>query len=103
MSEEIEDFLSPLILWRNDPAHAERVRVQAEAGNPHAQYAMGLIYAEGRGVACDFTEAYLWLSRAAAQGDADAVTLRYSVQNQLTLEEIAAADARLAAETGAGR
>lgn len=86
------DFLSELILWRNDPEHAEQVRKLAETGNVHAQYALGLMYAEGRGVTHDEVQAYVWLSRAAVQGDEDAVTLRYVLLSQMEAGQIAAAE-----------
>jgi TPR repeat protein len=91
MARREDDFLSELILWRNNPALAEQVREKAEAGNVHAQYALGLMYAEGRGVKQDETQAYVWLSRAAAQGDQDAVTLRYVLLSQLNAGQITAA------------
>jgi TPR repeat protein len=91
MARQDDDFLSELILWRNDPQHAERVREQAESGNVHAQYALGLMYAEGRGVKQDEVQAYVWLSHAAGQGDQDAVTLRYVLLSQMDAGQIAAA------------
>lgn len=91
MARQDDDFLSELILWRNDPEHAEQVREQAESGNVHAQYALGLMYAEGRGVKQDEVQAYVWLSHAAEQGDQDAVTLRYVLLSQMDAGQIAAA------------
>ena len=91
MAKQENDFLPELVLWRNDPAHAELVREKAEAGNVHAQYALGLMYAEGRGVKQNEVEAYVWLSRAAEQGDQDAVTLRYVLLSQMNAGQIDAA------------
>ena len=91
MAKQENDFLPELVLWRNDPAHAELVREKAEAGNVHAQYALGLMYAEGRGVKQNEVEAYVWLSRAAEQGDQDAVTLRYALLSQMNAGQIDAA------------
>lgn len=91
MVQQENDFLSDLVLWRNDPAHAQLVREKAEAGNVHAQYALGLMYAEGRGLKQDEVQAYIWLSRAAQQGDQDAVTLRYVLLSQMDADQIAAA------------
>jgi len=99
MARQEDDFLSELILWRNNPEHAEQVREKAEAGNVHAQYALGLMYAEGRGLMQDETQAYVWLSRAAAQGDQDAVTLRYVLLSQMNAGQIAAAVRQLEQET----
>lgn len=89
------DFLSELILWRNDPEHTERVRESAEGGNVHAQYALGLMYAEGRGIEPDDIQAYVWLTHAVAQGDQDAATLRYVLLSKMTPDDIAAAVRRV--------
>lgn len=68
--------ISSLILLRNDPGVAAELEVQAELGDVDAQYAMGLIYAEGRGVAQDASRAFMWLTLAGEQGDRDALSLR---------------------------
>ncbi|MCK7580270.1 MAG: hypothetical protein MZV65_34600 [Chromatiales bacterium] len=70
------DFLRELVLLRHDLELAERVRAEAFSGNADAQYVLGLIFAEGRGVDEDPVEAYAWLSLAVLQGDRDAATLR---------------------------
>ena len=80
-------FLRHLVLLRHDPELADRVRAEAFEGNVDAQYALGLIFAEGRGVDEDPVEAYAWLRLAALQGDRDAVTLRYVVAGRMTPEE----------------
>ena len=71
--------LSGMGLLRNDPEMAARLIGEAERGDMDAQYAAGLIYAEGRGVEPDLVQAYFWLSRAIDQGDADAEKLRRHV------------------------
>ena len=91
MVKRREDFLSKLVLWKNDPEHVEQVREKAEAGNVDAQYALGLMYAEGRGIKQDDIQAYVWLSRAVDQGDQDAATLRYVLLSQMEPRQIAAA------------
>lgn len=91
MAAERDDFLSKLVLWKNDPEHAAQVQEKAEAGNVDAQYALGLMYAEGRGIKQDEIQAYVWLSRAVAQGDQDAATLRYVLLSQMEPGQIAAA------------
>ncbi len=48
------------------------LRAAAAAGNPAAEYEMGLRYAEGRSVGQDFAEAIRWLERAASSGFAPA-------------------------------
>ena len=90
MTTQREDFLSKLVLWNNDPEHAEEVREKAEAGVVDAQYALGLMYAEGRGVKQDEVQAYVWLSRAVEQGDQDAANLRYALLSQMEPSQIEA-------------
>ena len=75
--------LSGMNLLRNDPVVAARVIAEAEEGDVDAQYAAGLIYAEGRGVEIDLVQAYFWLTRAVDQGDADAEQLRRMVAAQM--------------------
>jgi TPR repeat protein len=96
MSQD-NDFLRGLVLLRNDPQLAARVLHEARAGNVDAQYAMGLICAEGRGVPVDLAQAFAWLTAAILQGDRDASTLRNIVGSQMTDEEYAAGK-RYAAE-----
>jgi TPR repeat protein len=81
------DFLSDLVLLRNDPSVVVSVRAEALKGNPHAQYAMGLIYAEGRGVSLDRAESYAWLTLAVMQGDREAEVLRSIVGVELDDDE----------------
>lgn len=84
--------LSGLTLLRNDPENAARLIAEAERGDVDAQYAAGLIYAEGRGVEIDLVQAYFWLSCAIGQGDQDAESLRRHVAVEMTASEFA--DAR---------
>jgi TPR repeat protein len=84
-------YLKDLILLRNDPSKVGPVREAALRGEVDAQYAMGLIYAEGRGVEIDLAQAHYWLSLAVAQGDRDADLLRNIVGSQMTDDEYAAA------------
>ena len=86
MSQD-NDFLRELVLLRNAPQLAERVLPKARAGNVDAQYAMGMICAEGRGVPVDLAQAFAWLTVAILQGDRDARTLRNIVGSQMTDEE----------------
>lgn len=83
--------LRGLNLLRNDPVAAARVLAEAERGDVDAQFAAGLIYAEGRGVAPDLVQAYFWLSCALHQGDVDAERLRRVVASQMDDAEFAAA------------
>lgn len=50
----------------------ERLRGAAEAGDPRAQYNLGVVYEEGRGVPSDMRQAVKWYRLAAQQDDADA-------------------------------
>ena len=84
-------YLKDLILLRNDPSKVGPVRAAALRGEVDAQYALGLIYAEGRGVTIDLAQAHYWLSLAVEQGDKDADLLRNIVGSQMTDEEYAAA------------
>lgn len=83
--------LRGLNLLRNDPERAARLIAEAEQGDVDAQYAAGLIYAEGRGVEPDLAQSYYWLSLAVDQGDTDAEILRQSVASQMSDTEFAAA------------
>lgn len=75
--------LSGLNLLNNDPVLAARLIAAAERGDMDAQYAAGLIYAEGRGVPEDLVQAYYWLTRAIEQGDQDAERLRVHVAKEM--------------------
>ncbi|MAT66442.1 MAG: hypothetical protein CMN57_12460 [Gammaproteobacteria bacterium] len=71
-------------LLRNDPEAARRLFERARRGDVDAQYALGLSYAEGRGVAIDDARAYFWLSQACAQGDGEARILRNIVARDMS-------------------
>lgn len=86
-----DNYLKDLVLLRNDPALVERVREAAACGEVDALYALGLIYAEGRGVAVDLAQAHYWLSLAIERGDQDAVLLRNIVGSHMSDDEFAAA------------
>ena len=51
---------------------AEIWRPLAEKGHPGAQYLLGTLYVEGKGVERDDATAFMWFARAANQGDARA-------------------------------
>ena len=80
------DFLKDL-MRANAPGLVATVQDEAVKGNPHAQYALGLIYAEGRGVRQNPVEAYAWLTVAVLQGDNDAELLRNHVAVDMTDDE----------------
>jgi len=87
------NFLQDLVLWRNDPTSAKEIKALARSGNPDAQYALGLVYAEGRGLKQDQIKSYYWLLHAKQSGYPDAETLLQIVMQSMTLEEIKDADA----------
>ncbi|UCE89527.1 MAG: sel1 repeat family protein [Pseudomonadota bacterium] len=93
-------FLSELVLWRHDPALVDTLRAQARSGNRDARYALGLVYAEGRGARGDSVEAYAWLTLAMAQGDNDAELLRQIVMESMTVAEVQAGERRAEALSG---
>ena len=53
-------------------AAAEESRRLADRGNAEAQYILGLMYIEGKGVPQDYKQAIVWLRKAAEQGNAEA-------------------------------
>ena len=85
------NYLKDLILLRNDPSRVPAILAAAQHGEVDAQYALGLVYAEGRGVPIDLAQAHYWLSLAIAQGDRDAELLRNIVGSQMTDAEYEAA------------
>lgn len=84
--------LSDLTLLRNDPEAAEEFLHAARKGDVDAQYGLGLIYAEGRGVEQDEARSFYWLTRAIEQGDEDAAVLRRVVAASMTAEQFAQAE-----------
>jgi len=54
-----KDYLKAIQVWRP----------LAQAGDAAAQYRLGVMYAEGRGIAPNDAEAALWFERAAEQGE----------------------------------
>ena len=50
----------------------EQLRLAAEQGDASAQFNLGFMYADGRGVLKDYQEALKWYRLAAEQGDASA-------------------------------
>ena len=95
--------LSRLTLFRNDPEAAAEVLQRALQGNVDAQFAAGLIYAEGRGVPYDLVQSFYWFSKAVAQGDEDARKLRVYVGSQMCEEEYARARHLLEADEQSGQ
>ena len=87
-------YLSELALYRNDPELARAIEESALQGDKNAQYALGLIYAEGRGVQYNPIESYAWLTAASLQGDKDALLLRSMIAEVLSEDSIEEAEER---------
>jgi TPR repeat protein len=66
-------------------------RPLAEQGNAKAQSVLGVMYRRGEGVARSSVRAFLWLSRAAARGDARARVELRDVSQTMTPEELSQA------------
>jgi TPR repeat protein len=60
-------------------------------GNKNAQYNLGEMYEEGKGVALDYVRAHMWFNLSAALGYGDAAKSRDIVSKQMTLQQIAKA------------
>lgn len=88
-------LLSELALLRKDPEIATQMLEIACHGDLDAQFGMGLIYAEGRGVEINIIDSYAWLELAIRQGDQDARDLQAVVAMELSDEQLAEAKARV--------
>ncbi len=69
----------------------------AERGQALAQYDLGQRYNLGVGVPVDRVEALKWLTLAAGQGQADAADRRDKLKTELTRDQVAEAQRRIAA------
>ena len=87
-------YLADLALYRNDPELAQNLTEYALQGDKNAQYALGLIYIEGRGIETNPVESYAWLTAAILQGDEDAFLLRNMVAELMTNKDIGKAEER---------
>ncbi|MDH3472619.1 MAG: hypothetical protein OEM59_02910 [Rhodospirillales bacterium] len=67
----------------------------AEAGNPRAQFFIGGLYSEGRGVPRDLAKAYVWLTRSEQGGYYRAGPLLERVTAQMKPAQLAAAERSL--------
>ena len=77
---------------RGDYVPAIRLfRPLAEQGNAKAQSVLGVMYRRGEGVARSPVRAFIWLSRAAARGDARAKVELRDVSQTMTPEELSQA------------
>lgn len=80
----------------------QEFKQSADAGNSLAQFMMGRLYAEGRGVVVDNTAAYMWYDLSASNGNSRAIAARDSIAAQLDADELDRAQT-LAAEWRANR
>ena len=77
---------------RGDYATAVRgFLVHAEQGDASAQYNLGLMYANGRGVLKDSVLAHMWSNIAGANGNEAARELRDSLERDMTRAEVSRA------------
>ena len=60
----------------------------ADAGNSLAQFMMGRLFAEGRGVSEDKVKAYMWFDLSASNGNSRAIAQRDAIGAQLSSDEI---------------
>jgi uncharacterized protein len=79
--------LSRVVLLRDNLEAVADVLEHALAGDVDAQFAAGMIYAEGRGVDMDRVQAFYWLTQAIEQGDEEAGNLRLLVGADMSDEE----------------
>ncbi len=85
----IKDKLRHLVVYKDDPGLIDLFMPDALNGDIDALYALGLIYAEGRGCTIDLLKSYKWLTLAIEGGDLDARSLRNVVLNNMSQEELA--------------
>ncbi|MEZ5585769.1 MAG: tetratricopeptide repeat protein [Sedimenticolaceae bacterium] len=76
------------VTFNPDQLRAEAaVRKAAKAGNPEAQFRLGVMYGNGDGVGLDYAQAREWFERAAAQGHENAlITLAWMYANGTGIE-----------------
>ena len=74
---------SPVATFNPDQLRAESaIRKAAKAGNPEAQFRLGVMYGNGDGVALDHAQACEWFEKAAAQGHENSlITLAWMYAN----------------------
>ena len=73
-----------------------RFRPLAERGDHRAQYWLGVMYLEGKGVPKDDVRAYIWLSVAAQRGNRAARIGRHTIARRMTAEQLADAEKLIA-------
>ena len=66
----------------------QEYRQSANAGNSLAQYMMGRMYGEGRGVGADKLAAYMWFDLSASNGNSRAIAARDAIAAEMDPDEI---------------
>jgi TPR repeat protein len=74
----------------------------ARQNNPEAQYMLGRVYWEGRGVPQDRVQAHMWFNLAAAQGHGHASSMRQVVATEMSQNQLVEAQ-RLAVQHSKGQ
>jgi hypothetical protein len=84
------DFGSAMLLYQQGKyaAAQQEFLILANQGDPDAQFILGDIYANGRGVQPDVVQAYRWYTLAAKNGDKGAAKVRDSLAAKMTPEQI---------------
>ena len=83
-------LIAPWVLGQ-DPAAITELRRRAGQGHAEAQFNLGTMYADGRGVLKDSVLAHMWLNVAGANGNAAARDVRDSLERDMTRAEISRA------------
>ena len=64
----------------------------ASQGDTDAQYSLGDMYAEGKGLPQDDVQAYKWISIAAKRGNKKAIKMLDELASKMTSEQISEAE-----------
>ena len=83
-------LIAPWVLGQ-DPDAITELRRRAGQGHAEAQFNLGTMYADGRGVLKDSVLAHMWLNVAGANGNAAARDVRDSLERDMTRAEISRA------------
>ncbi len=79
-------------MMRDEVAAADFYRRAADRGSAPAQFRLGQLYADGRGVSRDWAEACYWLRLASAGGSREAKAALDALLPRLDKDQLAAAD-----------
>jgi TPR repeat protein len=77
-----------MLMPKPKPLAAEWYRKAADQGHPVAQYYLGVMCMNGRGVPEDLIGAYLWFNLSAAQGRQDAIRARDFVAQRMNRTQL---------------